>query len=91
MKVKIVNNNSEIQNILSDDPLGSILRPLLILMFITDSSNDIKSEIELRISVDDVKLLVKPSKNKQHRWIQINCYKTFKLIIDQSTSKLKSK
>ena len=66
IKVKIGNNYSESQHIcgVSQD---SVLRPLLELIFINNSSNDIKSEIKL--FADDVKLPVRPlSKKKQHRW-----------------------
>ena len=70
MKIKIVNNYSETQNILSGILQGSVLGPLLVflggasffsfcfLIFINDLPNDIESVIKL--FADDVKLPVKP-------------------------------
>ena len=47
MKVKIGNDYSETQNIHSSVPQGSVLGPLLLLIFVNDLRNDMKSEIKL--------------------------------------------
>ena len=47
MKVEIGNNYSETQYIASSVPRGSVLKPLLFLILISDLPNDIKSEIKL--------------------------------------------
>ena len=57
--MKIIGNNySKTQNIFSNVPQGSLLKPLLFLIFINDLPNDIKSEIE--VFADIVKQLVRP-------------------------------
>ena len=64
MKVKIVNNYSETQNMPSGVPQESVLRSLLFLIFMNDLPNDIKSEI--KIFADDVELFVY---QKNNRWV----------------------
>ena len=54
--VKISNNHSETQNILSGVPQDSVIESLWFLIFINDLPNHIKSEIKL--FVDDVKIFV---------------------------------
>ena len=58
MKVKIVNNYSETQNILSNVHWRFVLGPLLFLIFINYLPNDKKPEIKL--FAGDVKLLIRP-------------------------------
>ena len=59
MKVKVGNAFSQSRNITSGVPQGSVLGPLLFLIFINDLPDSIKSFVEL--FADDVKLLAGPS------------------------------
>lgn len=58
MKIKVGSAFSKSQHVPSGVPQGSVLGPLLFLIFINDLPNSIKSFVEL--FADDVKLLVGP-------------------------------
>ena len=59
MRVKVGSAFSKPQNVPSGVPQGSVLGPLLFLIFINDLPDSIKSFVEL--FADDVKLLIGPS------------------------------
>ena len=61
MRVKVGDEFSEIKFILSGVPQGSVLGPLLFLLFVNDLPEGIKSIIKL--FADDVKMIVNPIYN----------------------------
>ena len=67
MKVKIGNNYSETSYIPSSVSQGSLVIPLLFLMFMDELPNYMISEIKL--FADDIKLFVRPLSKEAERWI----------------------
>ena len=62
MKVKVGDSVSKSKPVLSGVPQGSVLGPLLFLLFINDLPECIKNEV--RIFADDVKMIVNPMQNQ---------------------------